>query len=157
MQNSIGPAGFTRRIMAATYDGFLLFAVLFAAVALYGWLQGQIAPAPVQQFETGAVTHELEPIAEGWLFNLYLLAVIVGFYTVFWCKNGQTLGMQAWRIRLEDENGDIIKPKLAVIRVFCTILLGGPIAMISCFFRSDKRSLFDIATKTDVVLLEKKK
>ena len=157
MQQSIGYAGFPRRLAAACYDGFLLFAVLFAAAALYGWLQDQINPSSVQQFSTGDVTHELEPIAEGWLYNLYLLCVITLFYTLFWCKNGQTLGMQAWRIRLQSDEGNIVSIPTAICRVICALLCGGPIGMLSALVRKDAKALFDIVCKTEVVLLEKKK
>lgn len=148
-------ASLARRLAAAGYDGFLLFAVLFTAGALYAWVQGLVIPMETTQFNTGDVTHELEPIAEGWLYNSYLLCVITLFYSGFWCKKGQTLGMQAWRIKLQNSHGDIISFKTAVIRVVVALVTLGPIGMITIPFTRHNQAIFDIVSKTHVIHLPK--
>lgn len=150
-------AGFARRLAAAGYDGFLLFAVLFAAGTLYGWIQGLVIPVEATQFNTGDVTHELQPIAEGWLYNTYLLCVIVLFYSGFWCKKGQTLGMQAWRITLQNTQGDTITLTTAIARVILAMLTLGPIGMICIPFTQHNQAIFDIVCKTYVIHLPKER
>lgn len=39
------------------------------------------------------------------VFQLYLLAVIGGYFVLFWRRGGQTLAMKTWRIRLVTKNG----------------------------------------------------
>jgi len=149
------PAGFLRRFAAACYDGFLLFAVLFAATGLFHWLAGFFITTTAPQFATGDVTHELEPLAHGWLYNLYLLTVIILFYAGFWCKKGQTLGMQAWRIKLQNDTGEVIGFSTAALRVICALASGGVIGMLSIFFTPKRQAVFDLITKTYVVTLPK--
>jgi uncharacterized RDD family membrane protein YckC len=93
-----------RRLGALLYDSVLLVGVLMLAVMLvvipYGLL-------------TGGSPHE-HPIHLV-LMQMYLLAVICGFYVFFWTHGGQTLGMRAWRFRVirEDSrnltNGDALR------------------------------------------------
>ena len=44
-------------------------------------------------------------IATGPPFQIALLAEIIAFYGYFWRKQGETLGMRAWKIRVVDEAG----------------------------------------------------
>lgn len=41
----------------------------------------------------------------GWLVQVVLAGEMMGFYLFFWSREGQTLGMTAWRIKLVDVNG----------------------------------------------------
>ena len=54
-----------------------------------------------------------------------VLWLITGTYFVWcWCKKGQTLASQTWRIKLVNQKDSILKPKQAVIRyVLATISL----------------------------------
>lgn len=65
------------------YEALLLFGVVFIA----GWL-----------FDTMTDSRhalKLRHARQAWLF------VIIGaYFTFFWCRGGQTLAMQTWRIRL---------------------------------------------------------
>ena len=154
MQTIIGKASFSRRLIAAVYDGFLLFAVLFAAAAIYGWLNSNATPLSNAELQTGDIVHELKPLAEGWLYNLYLSAVIVLFYTAFWCKSGQTLGMQAWNIKAQTTDGNIMSIKQGVLRALIGLVVFG-VSMLWMLFSKDKQTLYDKLTRTEVVLLEK--
>ncbi len=75
-----------RRLAAIFYDSLVLVCLIFVA-----WL-----PVPL-------VPDHLWPdwIAQGWRLA-YLFLLIYSFFGWFWCHGGQTLGMKAWRIRLED-------------------------------------------------------
>ncbi len=41
----------------------------------------------------------------GWLLQCVLFSQWLGFYLYFWSRQGQTLGMMAWRIKLVDMQG----------------------------------------------------
>ena len=76
--------GLLRRLAAICYDGLLLGAVLFAATAV------------LLPFTGGQAIRPQQP-----LYNLYLLAVGCVYFVWFWMHGGQTLGMRAWRLRLQ--------------------------------------------------------
>jgi uncharacterized RDD family membrane protein YckC len=76
------------------------------------------------------------------------------FYTYFWIKNdGQTLGMQSWKIKLISE--EILTVRICLLRcafsTFSFLFFGIGYAYI--LFNKDNRSLADMATKTRIVRL----
>ncbi|MCG6885615.1 MAG: RDD family protein [Proteobacteria bacterium] len=81
------PAPLHKRLLALVYDSLLLIAVLFLAMAVLLIITGG------QRFEAGSP----------WL-SLYLLGVSYAFFGWFWTHGGQTLGMQAWRLKLVQGN-----------------------------------------------------
>ena len=93
-------AGVVRRLAAMVYDGLLVFGVLFTAT-----LPTLFLTPGEQRLVNGEVVHELPTLVDGWPFQVYLLAVYISFFCWFWRKNGQTLGMQAWRLKIEDIAG----------------------------------------------------
>ena len=90
MGNDCSPAGLLRRLAALLYDGLLVIAMLFVAAL----------PLPLVE----------EPIRTLWwartLEQLYLLTAWFLFFGWFWTHGGQTVGMKAWRMKLQRENGD---------------------------------------------------
>lgn len=89
-------AGLLRRLAAMLYDGLLLIGVLMLATALF---------LPFTGGE--AVVSGRNPVLE-WVYRAALLALIVGFFGIFWTLRGQTLGMASWRLRVEREDGALL-------------------------------------------------
>ncbi|AKH70139.1 putative membrane protein/domain [Spongiibacter sp. IMCC21906] len=149
-------AGVIRRLMAMVYDGFLLFAVLFIAGAIPTLI---LSPEHIKDSpQTGTVVHELSSGAGGWLYQLYLLSIIVMFNSIFWRKQGQTLGMQAWRLKLVSLNGDKPSWGQCIIRVFASFLSLLPCGLGYLWLVVDKQQLawHDRLSKTKVLLLPKR-
>jgi uncharacterized RDD family membrane protein YckC len=96
---SISPAGLLRHLGAICYDTLLLFGALFMATVLVLPLTGGEA------IEAG------NP-----LFSFYILTVCFFFYGWFWTHGGQTLGMRAWKIRLQSCNGGNVTGRQALLR-----------------------------------------
>ena len=77
------------------------------------------------------------------------------FYTYFWIVNdGQTLGMQAWKIKLiSDEK---LTPRVCLLRcafsTFSFLLFG--LGYFLIIFRKDKKSLADLVTKTRIIRIK---
>lgn len=97
--------GLARRLAALLYDLILLFGMLLLAATLV------IVPA-------SALSGTAVWLA-GWhlvLFQLYLIAVGYGFFAYFWVHGGQTLGMRAWRLRLQQRGGGTIHWRQALLR-----------------------------------------
>ncbi|MDX9767134.1 MAG: RDD family protein [Ectothiorhodospiraceae bacterium] len=94
-----GPVGLLRRLACMLYDGMLLVAVLFFASLL--------ATIPF------GITHE-HPLF--WLYTLYIWLVSFVYFGWFWTRGGQTLGMQAWRVRLERPDGAQVSWRQSLLR-----------------------------------------
>jgi uncharacterized RDD family membrane protein YckC len=143
-----------------TYDALLVFALWFGATGLYQAGAGLLGVGPtVGEHPTGEVINQLEPIASGPWFSAYLLLVMLAFFAWFWHRSGQTLGMQAWRLRIDNLNGGRISYSQATLRFFCAWLsffcLG--IGYIWVLFDRDKAAWHDHWSKSRVVVLPKVK
>ena len=91
------PAGLLRRLAAVLYDGLLLTGLLLAATALALGVVAMILGSEA------VVLHN--PLTGSPFFSTYLLPVCFFFYGGFWVHGGQTLGMRAWRLRLQRRDG----------------------------------------------------
>jgi uncharacterized RDD family membrane protein YckC len=80
-------ASLFRQLAAMLYDSLLILAVLFVATVFV------------------LVFNEGQAIESSPVYNLYLILVIFLFYSWFWNKSGQTLGMRVWKIRIITEFG----------------------------------------------------
>ncbi|MFZ1643754.1 MAG: RDD family protein [Candidatus Contendobacter sp.] len=86
-----------RRLAAIVYDGLLLVGVLVGATAL--------ALGLVVALFGGETVTLHNPLAGNPFFRTYLLLVCFFFYGGFWTHGGQTLGMRAWRLRVQRRDG----------------------------------------------------
>jgi len=94
------PAGLGRRLGALLYDTLLVIAIW--AFSLFLWLIPNGGEAVINDWVT-------------WVLG----AQWVGFYLIFWSRQGQTLGMQAWRIRLVSTVGTKPTLKQLLQRLLC--------------------------------------
>jgi len=94
--HSLQTASLARRLVAAFYDSLLIIALWFLATA---------ALLPI--------TGGKELNSENPFYLIYLITITSLFFFWFWHRNGQTLGMQAWRIQLVDTRG--VKPAIKQI------------------------------------------
>jgi len=133
-------ARLSRRVAALVYDGFLILAIWMISSLLL-----------VALVTDGAVL-------QGLAFQLFLYLELGAFYIYFWCKRGQTLGMQAWRIHLITEQGDPVSPKTACKRyVFATLSVCSlGIGFLWSLVNSNGLTLHDLTTDTRVIHLPKK-
>ena len=78
---------FWRHLLAMVYDLFLIIPLLMVTSAVLVAIHGPTETAAVRTV----------PACQQW--SLACVALI-GFYGTFWRQKGQTLGMQAWRVKL---------------------------------------------------------
>jgi uncharacterized RDD family membrane protein YckC len=152
-ESTVSGAGPVRRLMALMYDGFLLLGVLFLATLIPAIITHQLKPM------TGDKVYDLPPLFQGAGFSIYLVVITLLFFSYFWRKNGQTLGMQAWRLKLVNLDGK--QPS------WVQCFLRGAVAIVSVLAAGagyfwiliDKENLSwqDRASNTRVLLLPKKK
>jgi len=134
-----------RHLAAMVYDTLLVIALVFVVNAL---------ALGVVVWLSHGTQEVLDPLLGQFLFVLCFF----GFYTAFWMKGGQTLGMQAWRIRLVREDGG--NPTLAQAVLRCA----GAVLSLACFglgylwklVDRDNRYWHDRLSGTHLVLLPKR-
>jgi uncharacterized RDD family membrane protein YckC len=96
------PASLLRRLGAMLYDALLVLAIwlLTTYLAVLVFTERPEIPA-------GAETVSLEgmeTVQSPW-FSAFLGFEAVAFFAFFWLRHGRTLGMQAWRLRIEQRDG----------------------------------------------------
>lgn len=133
-----------RRIAAMLYDSLLVVALVAVVNAA--------ALGVVVKLSAG----ELQVLSPH-LVQLLTTLSVAGFFCVFWCKSGQTLGMQAWRIKLVDFHGQTPSLAKAVVRCIGAALsftcLGA--GYLWCLVDRNKRYWHDYLSRTELVLLPK--
>jgi len=136
--------GLWRNLLAMVYDTFLIAPLLmansFILVSLFG---------PVEDISS--------PTIPGWLMQLTSFGVITVFFTVFWRKSGQTLGMQAWRIKLVATTGDTPSYRQCILRcMVATLSLGlAGLGYWWSIFDPEGRRWHDRVSGTHLVLVSK--
>lgn len=98
------PAGLVRRLGAMMYD----FLIIVAIWMLLGFARLPFLPDGVDAMNDHA----------GPGFQSVLFLVTFSFFTFFWRRTGQTLGMQAWRIRIQNSDGRAITLTQSLMRFF---------------------------------------
>ncbi len=88
------PAPLPRRLAAIIYDGLLLAGVLVGAAGLAMGGVALVSGGGESIKAGGALTGHP-------LFQTYLMLVCFLFYGGFWVHGGQTLGLRAWRLRVQ--------------------------------------------------------
>jgi uncharacterized RDD family membrane protein YckC len=97
-------ASLIKRLAAMLYDSFLILAILFVATVI------------ALLFNKG------EAIESSPVFTLYLVLVIFLFYSWFWSKCGQTLGMRVWKIQIINDYGRNPSWQVCILRLVFAIL-----------------------------------
>jgi uncharacterized RDD family membrane protein YckC len=145
-------ASLIRRLGAILYDTLLIFAWLWTVTALYmfGLSKSFSSTESFQQFlEAGGILtrHEYPPLL---LLALYL------FFAFFWRKSGQTLGMQAWRLKLVSTEGGRPSHVQCFLR-FCTAIVSFLVVGLGYLWilRQPHTAWHDRYSDTRVVLLPK--
>lgn len=94
--------GLWRRMACWTYEGLLMFGVVFIAGYLFSTLS--------QTRHALDNRHALQAF----------LFVIFGIYFVWFWSKGQTLAMKTWNIRVVDKNGLALTQQRAIVRYLCS-------------------------------------
>lgn len=137
---SLPSASLMRRLMAMVYD-LLILAGLWLAVTIMMVIanSGQSVPPVILQaalaFATGS------------------------FYTIFWRRSGQTLGMLSWQIRVQNLDGGPLSLGQCLLRlVFAIPSLGlFGLGLFWILIDPERRAWHDYASMSRVVVLPKKK
>ena len=93
------------RMAAILYDGMLILALLFLVGTLLTVIGTLIT------METGSESSQAQSLPT-WYQNVIMtpsfILTLVGIYGIFWRRGGQTLGMQTWRLKTVNSNGNLL-------------------------------------------------
>ena len=145
--HTFDPAPIWRRLAAMLYDSLLVFAIWimvgFVVLSAFGLEEARTLEGEVVVMDT---------LVKNTLFAAMLLSAFL-FFGFFWTQSGQTLGMQAWRIRVLRNDGSSISWKQAAIRFVAAppslLLLG--LGYWYCLLDPARRSVPDLLSATRIV------
>jgi len=121
--------------MAFLYDSLLLIAVFFVVTSVAIAFNGGVA-------------------IQNHAFKLVLYVAGLLFFSWFWRHGGQTLGMQAWRIKVvSDSNNKLSYEQCAKRYLAGTFLFG--ITLLVAMFSPSGQGLHDVYSKTRIVFKNK--
>lgn len=136
---------------ALLYDAFLVASIWM----LLGFVLQLIVGPDTNQLVDGRV--QTDPLLDNILF-LLMVASCSGFYLWFWTRSGQTLGMIAWRIKLVDNNDQLISIQQGIVRLLAAwpsfFCLG--LGYLWLYVDPDGDAVPDKFSKTKVVVVSKK-
>jgi uncharacterized RDD family membrane protein YckC len=139
-------AGLLRRLAAMVYDSLLVVAVMMVVTALFLPLTGGEAITPA---DSGALEN---------VYRLVMLLLVIGFFGLFWTRRGQTLGMAAWRLKVERQDGKLLTWTDVLKRLGAACLSWLPAGMGFLWILVDRERLawHDRLSHTRVVVEPKK-
>jgi len=130
-------AGVFRRLAAGCYDLLLLVAVwMLVTLIIVATRHGEPVPAG-------------EPA-----YQLLLLATAALFFVTSWVRGGQTLGMRAWRLRVETRSGEALDLQTAILRFIAGMCTGG-LGLLWVWIDRDSLAWHDRISGTRVVVVPK--
>lgn len=146
-------AGFFRRLGAWIYDALLV-------VAIYMFISLLCSALFVALYSNGVIgdgtsASPSDYLAQSLVFKIVMNSLsffaIVYFFLFFWARSGQTLGMKAWRLRIQHLDGQLMSKKQGLKRLIFSLLGLGNFWLF--FNWQHKLSLQDKMTDTEVVVL----
>jgi uncharacterized RDD family membrane protein YckC len=134
-----------RRLTAMLYDALLVVALVAVVNAL--------ALGIVVQVTAGE--HQVLPPL---LVQLLTAVSVSGFFSVFWLNGGQTLGMQAWRIKLVDFQGNSPTAGKVLLRCLGACLSAACLGLgyLWCLIDRNHRYWHDYLSRTQLILVPKR-
>lgn len=138
-----------RRLAAMVYDTLLVLPLIMASVALFLGGRTLLMGSPGE----GEVVQ-----LNAYLVRLVALLTVFGFFCWFWIKNGQTLGMQAWRIKLVDFAGNKPGAWQSLVRCLGALLSAACLGLgyLWCLVDKHGRYWHDYISRTELVLVPKR-
>ncbi|MCY3857519.1 MAG: RDD family protein [Gammaproteobacteria bacterium] len=125
------PAGFIVRVMAMIYDALVVLGIWVFTIVILVTIRG-------------------DAVIGAWVQSL-LFIELFAFFTYFWIKRGQTVGMLAWRLRIVSTEPMSLR---RVLLRFIGALLGAAclfLGYVWILFDGERRSWSDLLSGTQVV------
>jgi|SRR5690606_4004926 len=134
------------------YDSLLLLGLSFAYGGIFAvWIPNWLSPEPTPLGEL-----PYGPLGR-LFFQLGWLALIIGFFVYFWRRGGQTLGMRAWRLKIQSANGE--RPSYTQCLLRCALAALSMAALglgyLWCLFDPRGQTFHDRFSQTETLVQPK--
>ena len=141
--------GLFRRLAAIVYDTFLILPMIMAVVAVATGIAVTVSGEPGEDFSATLHPTIVQALAAG---------CVLLFFGYFWKLKGQTLGMQAWRIRLRSRDGKDISHRQVLLRCLGAALSAAALGLgyLWCLVDRSNLSWHDRLSGTELELLPKR-
>jgi uncharacterized RDD family membrane protein YckC len=125
--------GLARRLMAMAYDAVAVLALWLLATAL----------AMLAGFRELSITEDP-------LYDVYLLLIWFAYLGWCWNRGGMTLGMRAWRIRIESDTGGLPNWRSCAVRFLASLLSAAAagLGFVWSLFDRERRTWHDRLSRT---------
>ena len=147
--------GFWRRAAAWLYDALVIIAFAMLTTVLYLLFIQLLLSFEFLSLGNAADVSDLiqqDPILKT-IRTALLILVSICFFVYFWTRGGQTIGMRAWRLKVQQVGGARITVKQAIIRA--ATALGG-LGNLAVFVNlKQPRALQDYLAGTEIITLSK--
>lgn len=132
---------FSRRMGSIVYDSLLLFSLMLFATLPYLLVTGG------QQIDPNNIP-----------FKLYLSLIGFLYFILPWKIKGQTLGMQSWKIKLVQSNGQPVFLGQAILRMMYSFLSWLPLGAgyLWSLIDQEKLAVHDRLSRTKLISLKAK-
>ena len=123
------PPSLWRRMACWTYEGVLLFGVVFMASLVFTVVSqgvklllallvtpGALSTPPLDLASVGASSSALPSSPERELLQVWILSVVLVYFVFFWTR-GQTLAMKTWNLRVTTQSGQALSTQHALARL----------------------------------------
>src|SRR5690606_42082350 len=111
-QGDVPAPGIFRRVASALYDMMLCLAMLMVLTLVYQ----QVVLRMIYGAETLEAMSNAGQLDRDPLLTVLMILAIYGFFILFWTLRGQTLGLQAWRLRVRQPDATSITRRQALHR-----------------------------------------
>ena len=139
-----------RRLAAMAYDTLLVLPLIMASVALF---------MGARTLLWGPAVDDTAAQLDANIVRLVALVCTTGFFCAFWVKSGQTLGMQAWRIKLVNFSGEVPNIRQGVMRCLGAVVSAACLGLgyLWCLVDRNGRYWHDYLSGTELILLPRRK
>lgn len=140
---SVHPAPLWRRLAALLYDLIFVVLLCWLSAVLITLLQGGAA-------EIGTLS------SSGVLLGALMFNGL--YFVASWSRSGQTIGMQAWKLRLVASGGSRLSWRHSLLRLLTGLATALPMGLgwLWILWDSRGRSLADIWAGTEMVRMERR-
>ena len=135
-----------RRLAAIVYDALLLLGIVFLATLPWVLIRGNPDPEKLN----------FEPL--GLAYQVFIVALIFGYFALGWCRGGRTLGMRSWRMQLVGRDGAAVTLGQAALRFLAAFAAWLPLGagVFWQYLDRDGLTWHDRWSGTRLVLLKKR-
>jgi len=145
-------ASFMRRLGALGYDALMAAAIFAIAHFIFFGVFSVLANFnPTMCDDSVLIQNCLKEKPYSILNSGFLIAAVCLFFVWFWTHGGQTLGMRAWRLKVQRMNGTSITSFQAILRLATGFFGLGNIWLLSK--NSEGMSLQDRISGSEIVVL----